>query len=191
MIPAVGGFPVVIDDGINVIINKPGFVTHKMEEGPFDYRIDVDGAIKIYGEIKSSDGTLIVEATGEHIRILPNTGYDINSDSKACEIVDSEKRPIYQISVVPFDLWKKNEHEHNNIFEASQWDLGSLLSQVNEVIEMNYIHHTISGWWCVTPEGSQEVQNYEDMKEWQNKIPRLFKYPGEKYPGIRLTSQFE
>ena len=36
VIPAVGGFPVVIDDGLNVIINKPGFVTHKMEEGPFE-----------------------------------------------------------------------------------------------------------------------------------------------------------
>ena len=105
--PAIGGFPVVIDDGIIVIINKPGFVTHKMEEGPFDYRINEDGAIKIYGEIKRTDGTLIVEATGDHIRVLPNTELDINSDSRACEIVDSEKNLIYQISVVPFDQWKK------------------------------------------------------------------------------------
>ena len=106
-VPAIGGFPVVIDDGIIVIVNKPGFVTHKVEEGPFDYRIAGDGAIKIYGEIKRADGTQIIEATGANIRILPSTGFDINSDSKACEIVDSNMSPIYQLSVVPYEIWKQ------------------------------------------------------------------------------------
>lgn len=219
IIPTIGGFPVVIDDGINVIINKPGFVTHKMEEGPFDYRINQDGAIKIYGEIKRTDGTLIVEATGDHIRILPNTGLDINSDSRACEIVDSEKNPIYQISVVPFDQWKRRTdeaalrirnsldldkynpiaraiietqiQEQNNRTKAKWDDLDALLSQANEVVEMHYIHRTGDNWWCVTPEGSQLVDNRESMKEWQGKIPRLFKYPGKKYPGVRLNNQIQ
>ena len=217
IIPAVGGFPVVIDDGIYVIINQPGFVTHKMEEGPFDYRIDEDGAIKIYGEIKRIDGTLIIEATGDHIRVLPNTDIDINSDSRACEIVDSEKNPIYQISVVPFDQWKKKTDEvalkiknrldldkynpiDRSVIETqiqeqdngtnAKWDgLDALLSKANEVVELYYIHRKGDNWWCVTPEGSQLVYNRESMKEWQSKIPRLFKYPGKKFPGVRLDTK--
>jgi len=181
IVPAVGGFPVVIDNGITVIIDQPGFVTHKMEEGPFDYRIADDGAIKIYGEIKSIDGSLIVVATGDYIRVLPNTGFDINSDSKACEIVDSDKNVIYQISVVSLDQWKKDKDEATSRV--------SLLSRANEVIKMNYVHCIDGNWWCVTGEGSQLVHSYENMKEWQSKIPRLFKYPGDKYPGIRIGNK--
>jgi hypothetical protein len=47
IIPAVGGFPVVIDDGVTVVVSHPGFVTHKVKDGPFDYRIDEDG-VRIY-----------------------------------------------------------------------------------------------------------------------------------------------
>lgn len=177
-VPAIGGFPVVIDDGINVIINQSGFVTHKVKDGSFDYRINEDGAIKIYGEIRRTDGTIVVEATGDRVNVLPSTGLDINSDSRACEIVDSEKNPIFRISVIPFDQWKKRRDE-----------VDALLSQANEVVELYYIHRTGDNWCCVTPEGSQRVDNRESMKEWQSKIPRLFKYPGEKYLGVRLNNQ--
>jgi hypothetical protein len=215
-IPAVGGLPVVIQDGINVIINKSGFVTHKMADGPFDYRINEDGAIKIYGEIRRADGTVIVEATGDNISVLPNTGLDINSDSKACEIVDSDNNLIYQISVVSIDQWKKDtgeaalrirsnldfdqynptarafiETQLQNSTKTRQDDLNAMLSQANKVIEMNYIHRTGDSWWCVTPEGSQLVDNLESMKEWQGRIPRLFKYPGKEYPGVRFNNQIQ
>jgi len=223
IIPAVGGFPVVIDDGVTVMVNHPGFVSHKVKDGPFDYRIDEDGAIKIYGEIRHTDGTLVVEATGDSVNVLPNTGLDINSDSRACEIVDSEKNPIYRISVIPFEQWNegrseiasklrdslnerilssfdelnpsvkaiigKQMQEHNTRMQNERDDFDALLSQTNEVVELYYIHRTGDNWWCVTPEGSQRVDNRESMKEWQGKIPRLFKYPGKKYPGVRLNNQ--
>jgi len=220
-VPAIGGFPVVIDDGINVVINQPGFVTHKVKHGPFDYRIDEDGAIKIYGEIRQTDGTLVVEATGDRVNVLPSTGLDINSDSKACEIVDSKNNPIFRISVVPFEQWNEGESgiasklnilsekdlsyfgEFNPTDRAiienqlqvhinrMQNERNVLLSQANEVVELYYIHRKGDNWWCVTPEGSQLVDNRESMKEWQGKIPRLFKYPGKKYPGIRLNNQMQ
>lgn len=230
IIPAVGGFPVVIDDGIYVLITKPGFVTHKMGSGPFEYRINEDGEIKIYGEIRHTDGTLVVEATGDRINVLPNAGLDINSDSRACEIVDSEKNPIYQISVVPFEQWNESRsqiaskiksqiasirnilngkkpsfleklnpidraiienqmQERNNRMQNERDKFDALFSQANKVVGLYYIHRTGDRWWCVTPEGSQGVDNRESMKEWQSKIPRLFKYPGKKYPGVRLNNQ--
>ena len=63
------------------------------------------------------------------------------------------------------------------------------ISQTNKVVALYYIHRNGDNWWCVTPEGSQRVDNLESMKEWQSKIPRLFKYPGKKYPGVRLNNQ--
>ena len=111
MMPAVGGFPVVIADRITAIIHHPGFFSHNVKNSPFAYRINEDGAIKIYGEIRHTDGTVVVVATGDRLSLLPNTGLDINSDSRACEIVDSQKNPIYRISVIPFEQWNEGRSE--------------------------------------------------------------------------------
>ena len=223
IVPAIAGFPVIIVDGVTMIVEKPGFVTSKCGDGPFDYRIEEDGAIKIYGEIRRADGTLVVEANGDHITVIPSTGFDINSDSNACEIVDSDENPIYQIYVVSLKQWKEDRseiaskirnnlkervklsldnlsptfrdiieaqmQEHKNKIQASRDAIDAKLSKANEIVRLCYIHRKGETWWCVTPDGSQRVDNRESMNEWQSKIKRLFKYPGKKYPGLRLNIQ--
>ena len=67
--------------------------------------------------------------------------------------------------------------------------LGYEVKDENEIVELYYIHRNGDNWRCVTPEGSQRVDNRESMKEWQSKIPRLFKYPGKEHPGVRLNNQ--
>ena len=195
-VPAIGGFPVIIDDGITMIVEKPGFVTSKCADGPFDYRIDEDGAIKIYGEIRRSDGTVVAEAIGNHIRVITNEGFDINSDSQACEIVDANGKPVYQLSIVPSDEWRKRREKvlsqldqdtYDNRSRPHQSNIGAKLEKAYEVVQLRYIHRKDQTWWCVTPEGSQRVDNLKRMQEWQNKISPLFKYPGKKYPGIRIN----
>lgn len=196
-VPAIGGFPVIIEDGVTMIVEKPGFVTSKCGDGPFDYRIDKDGAIKIYGEIRRSDGTLVVEAIGNHIRVITDKGFDINNDSKACEIVDSNGKPVYQLSIVPGDKWRKRREKvlsriaqniYDNRIRPRHDSIDTKLSKANEVVQLCYIHRKDQTWWCVTPEGNQRVNNRASMQEWQNRIPPLFKYPGQKYPGIRINS---
>lgn len=195
-VPTIRGFPVVIADSANIIVKKPRLVPSKGGIGPFDYRIDEDGVIRIYGEIRRADGTIVVEASGNHIMAIPGSGYDINNDSEACEIVDSHGRPIYQISIVPVEQWRERVAESksrimqklNIPIEANRNHIDAMLSQANEVVQLFYIHRDGEAWWCVTPEGCQRVGDRERMKEWQSKIQPLFKYPGHKYPGTRINN---
>jgi len=68
-----------------------------------------------------------------------------------------------------------------------QTETDRIFSGVNEVVQLHYVSRKGSTWWCVTPEGSQQVDTLAGAREWQRRIPLLFKYPGHKYPGVRLN----
>lgn len=103
-VPFVRKFPVVIDDGGNIqTIGAPGRYRAITSRNPFSFFITPDGTVKLRGEIRDVQGHIIAEATGDAIRVTQPTGYDINSDSKAIEVVDSSKRPRLQLVVVPFE----------------------------------------------------------------------------------------
>lgn len=189
--PVISGFPVVIADGTNIqVVKKPGSFSSMIKHSPFMFFVDQDGIIEIYGEIRHPDGTLIAMVHKDQVCVIQNTGIDINSDLKAFEIVDCNENPVFQLSVIQYEQWKERKTEIENQLlkndKRMQVEKDNMFLGANEVVQFYYIHCKGETWWCVTPEGSQRVDNRADMLEYQQKIPRLFKYPGHKYPGIRL-----
>ncbi len=223
--PAINGFPVIIADGTNInVARQPGSLSSFVSWSPFKFRVDNEGIIEIYGEIRSPDNTLVVTVHKEEINITPGTGIDINGDSKGYEIVDSDGSPVFQLSIIPYEEWKEQQKKrtqnlqneideiilssYGNIepehrifiekqileikermqkdMERKQTERDNLFLGAKEVVVFYYVHYEGNSWWCVTPSGSVRVLNHESMLKWQRKIPQLFKYPGHKYPGVRV-----
>ena len=218
--PSIDGFPIIIANGTNNQVVRQPASFPIFSGGPFKFRVDEKGIIEIYGEIRYPDNTLVVTIHKDQVNITPGTGIDINGDSKALEIVDSNGSPVFQLSVIPYEQWKEQdtkkslnlsneinerilsrlgnaEPEHKievegEFLEREQWMQAmkdNMCLGAKEVIIFYYIHHTGNLWWCVTPSGSQITGNRESMQKFQREIPRLFKYPGYKYPGGRVESQ--
>ena len=104
--------------------------------------------------------------------------YDYTRKVETLEIVDCNGNPVFQLSVIPYEQWKEQTTRVNDVFSVAR-----------EVIQFYYICGEGETWWCVTPKGSQRVDNRASMVEWQRKIPRLFQYPGHQCPGIRLENR--
>jgi hypothetical protein len=219
--PAINGFPVIIADGTNIkVVTQPASFPSLVSWSPFKFRVDKEGIIEIYGEIRYPDDTLVVTVHKEEVNITPGTGIDINGDSKGFEIVDSNGSPIFQLSVILYEQWKEQQkktsqnhpNEINEILlprlgnlepelriaierqllenkERMQTEKDNMFLGAKEVVIFYYVHYEGNSWWCVTPSGSQRVCNHESMQKWQREIPRLFKYPGHKYPGVRVESR--
>lgn len=193
--PAIKGFPVIIADGTNVrVLRRPGSFSSMVKHSPFEFRVDKEGMIEIYGEIRYPDDTLVVTVRKEEFNITPGTGIDINSDSKGFEIVDSDESPVFQLSVIPYEQWKEQQKKRsqnlpNEIKERMQTERDNMFLGAKEVVIFYYVHYEGNYWWCVTPSRSQRVDDRESMQKWQREIPRLFKYQGHKYPGVRVESR--
>jgi len=103
-VPFVRKFPVIIEDGGNTqVLPKPQRYSPIYSLCPFIYHIKPDGSINLRGEIRDEKGVIVTEATGDSIRVVQAKRYDINSDSKAIEVVDINKQPVFQLMVIPFE----------------------------------------------------------------------------------------
>ena len=73
---------------------------NKLNLGDSDYEIDrsPEGAFYLSGEIRDRGGNVVAQLKNSHLFVSPGVGYDINADSTAIEIVDSESRPVLQFA---------------------------------------------------------------------------------------------
>ncbi len=168
-VPFVRKFPVILDDGTNKQeITAPGRYDAMISRSPFSFYITPDGSINLYGEIRDvkETGTIVVEATGDSIRVVQVNEFDINSDSKAIEVVDSNQRPLFQLMVIPYEAKEK---------------------KTEEVIQLSYVTQQGETWLVSSRHGNEIVKSLEDY-DW-SKIPRLFCYPGYLYPGKRIDQK--
>jgi hypothetical protein len=201
---------VVIEDGTNTqTMPTPGRYVQAFSRTPFSFFIAPDGAIKLHGEIRDAEGTIVAEATGDSIRVLQANRYDVNSDSRAIEVVDSSQRPLFQLTVIPYETFAEQRAQLRSQFEetlrqrieaAGIPDANKLLGNVgqqtmekakekrpSEVIRLSYVAQQGETWLISSPYGSEMVKTLDEY-EW-SKIPRLFCYPGYLYPGKRVGQQ--
>jgi hypothetical protein len=63
----------------------------------------------------------------------------------------------------------------------------SLLKQVEEAIQLNYVSNEGEHWYVVTPAGSMLCQDSEEFDSLRLNMERIFVYPGHKHPGKRSS----
>lgn len=195
-VPFVRKFPVIIDDGTNTQeMPSPGRYAAMSSRSPFSFFITQDGSINLRGEIRHSKGSIVAEATGDSIRVIQANGFDINSDTKAIEVVDSNKRPLFQLTIMPYEDYVAEREQRRSVWEtkygtSKSQQMESLKEKkIDEVIRLSYITRKGENWAISSPHGSELVEAL-DEDDW-SKIPRLFCYPGYLYPGKRIDQKEE
>jgi hypothetical protein len=209
-VPFVRRFPVIVEDGTNSqTMPTPGRYSAAFSRTPFSFFITPDGTINLHGEIRDAEGNIVVEAVGDSVRVLQASRYDVNSDSKAIEVVDANQRPLFQLIVVPYEVFVKEQAQlHARLGETLRQrlqgtgipDVGKLLANTeeqlpgegkgkgkgpDEVIRLCYVAQQGETWLISSPQGSEMVKAMNEH-EW-SKLPRLFCYPGYLYPGKRVV----
>ena len=208
-IPFVWKFPVVIEDGSNMQeISAPGRY-HSAFGCPFSFFISQDGNINLRGVIRDAEGNIVIEGTGDSIRAIQTTSYDINSDDKAIEVVDADQRPVFQLTVISREDFieeraqrrsKSNKLIYQKIAEAAGIDANMVLEtiesqsdkvimgeEIEEIIQISYIAKRGDKWRVHSPFGIIPVKSLEEGKRLLNTITRLFCYPGYAHPGKRVA----
>ena len=211
-VPVIRRFPVVIEDGTNTqTMAAPGRYGAAFSRTPFSFFITPDGTINLHGEIRDAEGTIVVEATGDSIHAVQANRYDINSDSKAIEVVDSSQHALFQLIVIPYEVFVREQAQRrstlneilrqrtgvlaisdaNKILANTGQQMMEEVKQknVDEVIRLSYIAQQGETWLVSSPHGSEMVKVL-DESVW-SKVPRLFCYPGHLYPGKRVNQQRE
>lgn len=209
-VPFVRKFPVMIDDGTNVqIMPKPGRYVAGSSRSPFSFFITSDGSVNLRGDIRDAEGHIVAEATGDSIRVTKPDGFDINSDSKAIEVVDSGRRPRFQLIIVPYETFAAERAQRDSKLKETALaamanrgipgadrllaDLDKKRTEelkkmnIDEVIRLSYITHHGETWTISSCHGNEWVKVLNDY-DW-SKIPRLFCYPGYSHPGERTSQQ--
>ena len=193
-VPFVRKFPVVIDDGSNIqIMPAPGRYGAAFSRTPFSFYITPDGSINLYGEIRDAKGAIVVEATGDSIRVVQVNKFDINSDSKAIEVVDSNQHPLFQLVVIPYEAFAADRVQRRSDWSAKHGKTPSLQmdnvkeEKTEEVIRLSYVTQRDEKWLVSSPHWNEMVESIEKY-DW-SKIPRLFCYPGHLNPGKRLDQK--
>jgi len=201
---------VLIEDGTNVQeMRTPGRYVQAFSRTPFSFFITSDGTIKLHGEIRDAKGTIVVEAIGDSIRVLQANRCDVNSDSRAIEVVDSGQRPLFQLTVVPYDTFAEQRAQLRSQFKetlrqrieaAGIPDANKLLESVgqrtteetrekrpDEIIRLAYVAQQGETWLISSSYGNEMVKT-PDEYDW-SRIPRLFCYPGYLHPGKRVGQE--
>jgi hypothetical protein len=193
-VPFVRKFPVIVEDGTNMqIMPTPGRYVAAFSRMAFSFAIAPDGSINLRGEIRDDKGTIVAEAIGDSIRVIQSSRYDVNSDSKAIEVVDSSQRPLFQLMVIPYEdsmaarvqqrpAWAGEDGAVSSRQAASSKD-----QRPDEVIRLSYITRQRRTWLVSSGHGSEMVEVL-DTYDW-SKIPRLFSYPGYLHPGKRILQE--
>jgi hypothetical protein len=187
----------------------PGRYAQAFSRTPFSFFVAPDGTIKLHGEIRDAEGTIVVEAIGDSIRVLQANRYDLNSDSRAIEVVDSSQRPLFQLIVVPYETFLEQRAQLRSQFEETLRQrieaagipdankfLGNLgqptkertkVNAPSDVIRLSYVAQQGETWLISSSCGTEMVKTLDEF-EW-SRIPRLFCYPGYLYPGKRVSQQ--
>lgn len=74
---------------------------NKIKLGDSDYEIDrsPEGVFYLSGEIRDRGGrNVVAQLKNSRLFVAPGHGYDVNADSSAIEVVDSESRPVLQFA---------------------------------------------------------------------------------------------
>jgi len=105
-------FPFFIAEGSNsLLIEGPGYHQSNPPQHPFSYMVHPDHTISVRGDIRNVSGAVVVSAEGDVVRAIAGSGYDVNSDYKAIEVVDESMTPVLQIRIMPHKEWKKLVNE--------------------------------------------------------------------------------
>ncbi len=205
-IPFVWKFPVVIEDGSNMQEISAPRRYHSAFGCPFSFFISQDGNINLRGVIRDAEGNIVIEGTGDSIRVIQTTNYDINSDDKAIEVVDAHQRPVFQLMVISREefiaeraqrrskfklIYQKIEAagiDANMILETieSQSDKALMGEEIKEIIRLLYIAKHGDIWRVHSSFGIIPVKSLEEAKRLLITITRLFCYPGYSHPGKRV-----
>ncbi|MCX5645743.1 MAG: hypothetical protein NTZ17_13860 [Phycisphaerae bacterium] len=190
--PSVRKFPVIIEDGTNTqTMPTPGRYAPAFSQTPFSFFITADGTINLRGEIRDAEGTIVAEAIGDSIRVIQANKFDVNSDSKAIEVVDVNQRPVFQLTVIPYEDFAaervRRRAARETKYGATSGPQEESLKEktTEEVIRLSYVTQRGETWLVSSRHGSEMV-NVLDEYEW-SKIPRLFCYPGYSHPGKRVN----
>lgn len=177
-VPFVRKFPVIIEDGNNIqVMTKPGRYRPIYSPCPFSFFIAPDGSINLRGEIRDAIGVIVTEATGDSIRVTQASKYDINSDSRAIEVVDITKQPLFQLMLIPFEDFIKKIEQRRSIEEFKKME-------IDEVIRLSYITQQGGIWLIASTHGIRSFRSLGENE--RSLISRLFCYPGYSYPGKRV-----
>ena len=182
-VPFVTELPVIIIDGTNTqVFTSPRRSSPFTSRTPFRYLITQDLDINLRGEIRNSKGSIIAEAIGDSIRVIQAKGFDINSDTKAIEVVDSNQRPLLQLTVISVEDYVAE----NAMARSEQMER---FKEIDEVVRLYYITWDGEIWVFSSPHGIKWIKA-PDEDDW-SMIPRLFCYPGYLYPGKRIDQKGE
>jgi hypothetical protein len=217
-VPLLGEFPILVADGSNTtMISKPGRYASPWSWSPFSYRIEPDCRIRMYGEIRDRSGCVVVQADGDTTRVVQRNGYDVNSDLKAIEVVDEEQEPVFQLSVMPYEVFQaqltqaRQKGAGKSIVNSSETsraplgaqgeqmaakpaeDKGSPAKQPKEVMQLSYVVTDKGSLSIVTPRGTTSSRDLDtkDVEQSRQSVHRIFYYPAHKYPGKRAEATRE
>jgi hypothetical protein len=176
-VPFVRKFPVIIEDGGNIQeMRTPGRYSPLISRCPFSFFITQDGSINLRGVIRDAEGNIVAEGIGNSIRAIQPNKYDINSEEKAIEVVDTNQQPVFQLMVIPYEDF---------ITEKAQLEEEFKGKKIEEIIRLFYITKQGETWWISSPDESISVKSLEEDE--CSLIPRMFCYPGHSHPGKRVT----
>jgi hypothetical protein len=182
-VPFVRKLPVIINDGGNIqLMITSGRYLPAINLCPFSFFITQDGSINLHGEIRDAEGNIVAEGIGDSIRVIQPNKYDVNSDTKAIEVVDTNQQPVFQLMVISYeDFIKKNSQLPSMSKQQTEKMLKEM--KVEEIIQLSYITPQGKSWYVSFPHGTILGSNLEEDERLL--IPRLFCYPGYSHPGKR------
>ncbi len=121
-----------------------------------DLKYGCDQGIKLWGIIRDQDRRSLLNLDGDLFTVTPSYDCDVNRDSEAIEVVNSEFRPILQ-------LWKS---------KSNTWML----------FFVSYTNDTVA---TVVSDGFAGTMHPDEATRIQMMRRRMFQYPGVKNPSIR------
>lgn len=162
--PRIKGFPATFSIGRNSLTSyRPGYLT--ISNSPFRLYITEDLKIFLEGELKDQSGARIlsIKESEPTPSSKANESYDINHDENSYEIVDKLNRPVFQLYYA-----SKFRSFFVNFISSQFRPDGSLWTVV-----------------CSDRLGCREFKGVP-QEEHYSPSDRIFEYPGDKFPGVRV-----
>lgn len=102
--PRLNRFPtIVLGDGMIVYQRGPGRLVQAFNGCPFQVSITPYGLVSLWGEIRDTNGVVVAVASGDVVSVVNSARYDVNSDLKGIEILDSNQRSVFLLIVEQLD----------------------------------------------------------------------------------------
>jgi hypothetical protein len=131
---------------------------------PLTFTIDKKGALLVNAKYRDFDGNIVAEINNNEWVINHNNYFKRNYDSTGFEVIDKDGITKFQIEFIN-----------------------------NKIIKIGGVFRDSCNWWFVSDSRTSvfdvRFMKKEEIIKESTKVPDLFRYPSEKYLGIRNKAQ--